>query len=632
MTAADLSAWAAGAGPPIEKLGVIGDRRTAAMVAADGALGWLCLPDYDSPPVFGALLDPERGGVWRLSPEGASYGRQRYRDDTTTLLTTWDGSNEEVELADLMLWPENERADGHGERRVVLRRLTCRRGASDCAMRIAPRNDFGVAAETHARPGGARFRVGDRSLQLWTSFPLEIAPDAADARFHLAEGESAWAILEFGASDTEWTVDGARRCLLETEAYWHDWTRRLTYWGPRGGFVRRSAMTFHLLSYAPTGALVAAPTASLPERIGGDRNYDYRYAWIRDVSLSMAILAMLGDLEAAERYMDWLSELGSSNEMPLQVLYRIDGGLDAPQRVRDDIAGYRNSRPVLFGNHAVDQRQIDSFGYLADCSLIYLQKGGPWKPEYWRMIRRLADHTAGTWAEPGQDIWELGEPRHFVSSKVMAWVTLDRTIRIAERQGEDGDILRWRREMEAIRAEVLDRGWSASGQTFRQRYDAEAIDASTLLMAMLGFLPPDDPRVVASVAQIEGRLTRDGLVYRFDPEEIPSPLGLPLGAAEGAFLPCTFWLAAVLAKQGKDDRAEAILARVEAATGDLGLFAEEMDPATGAFLGNTPLLFSHAEYLKAVLELAKARPLDRLALMASQVVARLRQLLPSFRD
>lgn len=624
------SAWAMGAGPPIEKLGVIGDRRTAAMVAADGTLNWLCLPDYDSPPLFGALLDADKGGLWRLWPEDCEgQGQQLYRKDTTTLTTTWENAAGEVELADMMLWPENQRTPVNDTRRVVLRRMTCRRGTADCAMHIAPRDDFGAAAEVTARPGGARFQAGDRGLSLWTSFSLDLKQDAAVASFRLSEGETAWAILELGLEGEEWTVDAASGCAGDTEAYWRRWTHRLTYLGPRQAHVRRSAMTFHLLSYAPTGALVAAPTTSLPERISGDRNYDYRYAWIRDVSLSMAILGMLGDIEAAERYMDWLCGLSSSNEMPLQVLYRIDGGLEAPQRARDDIAGYRNSRPVLFGNHAIGQRQIDSFGYLADCSLIYLQQGGPWKPEYWRMIRRLADYTAETWREPGQDIWELGEPRHFVSSKVMAWVTLERAVQIAARQGEDGDIACWTLEMDAIRAEVMDRGWSEAGQTFRQHYDTEAVDASVLLMAMLGFLSPDDPKLVASVARIEERLTRDGLVYRFDPQEIPSPLGLPLGEAEGAFLPCTFWLAAVLAMQGQHSRAEAILARVEAAAGDLGLFAEEIDPASGAFLGNTPLLFSHAEYLKAVLELAKAQPLGRVSLMASQVLARLRRWLPS---
>lgn len=624
------SAWTTGAGPPIEKLGVIGDRRTAALVAADGTLNWLCLPDYDSPPLFGALLDTDKGGLWRLSPaEGPPQGAQRYRKDTTTLTTTWKSASGEVELADMMLWPQNQRPPASDARRVVLRQMSCRRGVATCAMHISPRDNYGAAAKVAARPAGARFQFVDRGLSLWTSFPLDLKADAAAARFRLSEGETAWALLEVGPEGEEWTAAAVCRCAADTENYWRRWSRRLTYLGPRRAHVRRSAMTFHLLSYAPTGALVAAPTTSLPERIGGDRNYDYRYAWIRDVSLSMAILGMLGDLEAAERYMDWLCGLGSSSEMPLQVLYRINGGLEAPQRARDDVAGYRNSRPVLFGNHAIEQHQIDSFGYLADCSLIYLQQGGAWKPEYWRMIRRLADYTAETWRKPGQDIWELGEPRHFVSSKVMAWVTLERAVRIAARQGEDGDIARWTSEMAAIRAEVLEKGWSEASQTFRQHYDAEGIDASVLLMALLGFLPPDDHKYVASVDRIEERLTRDGLVYRFDPQEIPAPLGLPLGEAEGAFLPCTFWLAAVLAMQGQPARAEAMLARVEAAAGDLGLLAEEIDPASGAFLGNTPLLFSHAEYLKAVLELAKAKPLGRAALMASQVLTRLRRWLPS---
>ena len=420
----------------------------------------------------------------------------------------------------------------------------------------------------------------------------------------------------------------ARAALEETEAYWKAWTNRLSYLGPRRQRVRRSAITFHLLAYAPSGALVAAPTTSLPERIGGTRNYDYRFAWLRDVSLSMAILAMLGEVETAERYMDWLSGLGSDTEMPLQVLYRIDGGTNAAQRERPELAGYRGSKPVRFGNPAWKQHQIDSFGYFADCSLVYLQVGGTWKPEYWSMIRRLADYTAEAWRVPGHGIWELDEPQHYVSGKVMAWVTLERAVRICEKTGETADLDRWRRAMEEIRAEVLEKGWSEELQAFRQRYGSDALDASVLLMPMMGFLPADDPRMRSTIERIEERLTVDGLVYRFDPQELTEPAIQPLGEAEGAFLPCTFWLAGALAILGEDDRAEAILQRVEATSGELGLFAEEMDPKTGAFLGNTPLLFSHAEYLKAVLAIAKSRPIGALGLMASQAVVQLRNRVP----
>jgi len=491
-------------------------------------------------------------------------------------------------------------------------------------MTFHPRDDFGEAAVVSEADGALRVEVGSHVLRVWTSFPVRVVPGGAEAEFELAEGDEAWAVLAL-ADELLWTPERAAQALRETESYWRNRARRLTFFGPRRSRILRCATVFHLLSFAPTGALVAAPTCSLPERIGGDRNYDYRFAWIRDVSLAMASLAMLGDLEAAERYMDWLAGLGSSTDMPLQVLYRIDGSTNAAQEVRDDLSGYCGSRPVLFGNHAAGQHQIDSFGYLLDCALIYLQQGGRWKDAYWQMTRRLADYTATKWREPGQDIWELGDACHFVSSKVLAWVTLERAVRISERTGAEGDVARWRLEMDAIQKDVRERGWSEKLGAFRQHYEADDLDASALLMAMFDFLPIDDPRLVATIDRIEECLTRNDLVFRFDPEKIPSPLGLPLGAAEGAFLPCTFWLAAVRAKQGRPDRAEAILARVEKTMGELGLLAEEMDPATGAFLGNTPLLFSHAEYLKAVLSIAEARPMGRMLLMASQIIGRIRK-------
>jgi alpha,alpha-trehalase len=613
--------------PPIERHGTIGDRRTAALTADDGTLDWLCLPNYDSPPVFGALIDVARGGFWHFGPSLPTPGRQTYRSDTATLLTRWEAKHGTLELADAMLWPETERPEGRAPRRVVLRRLRCIRGAPEARMAIRPRGDFDRGPEVEAREAGATFRLGDLRLDLWASFPLAPDSDGATAALRLAEGEAAWAVLEFGSA-ANWSPDAAEAALEETEAYWHEWCRRLTWLGPRRERVRRSALSFHLLSFAPSGALVAAPTLGLPERIGGERNYDYRFAWVRDVSLCMAILAMLGDRETAERYMDWLAGLDSQTDMPIQVLYRIDGSTDATQRARNDLDGYRGSRPVLFGNHAFSQHQIDSYGYLADCSLIYFQQGGAWKPEYWTMLRRLADYTVETWAEPGHDIWELGDSLHYVSSKVMSWVTLERSVQFVRAGAGEADVEPWERAMEAIRADILDRGWSDALGAFRQHYGADTLDASALLIPVMGFLPAGDPKVRATVARIEERLTRGGLVFRFDPEALPTPLGHPLGEAEGAFLPCTFWLASALAKQGEPDRAEAILERVEATAGELGLLAEEMDPATGVFLGNTPLLFSHAEYLKAILEIAMARPTGLAALMAGHVLSRAHRWLP----
>lgn len=610
--------------PPIERHGVVGDRRTAALVAADGTLDWLCLPDYDDAPVFGALLDAARGGAWRLGPADVALGEQRYLDGSAALVTTWALPGGTLELTDAMARPGDDRPAGDAGHRVVLRRLRCTRSTVACALAIRPRDDFDRPAAIAPAPGGLALTVGDRALGLWASCPLTIDEDGASAAFHLREGEEAWAILALGEPPAAWTIDRAREALDAAVAYWRDWLGNLTYTGPRGERVRRSALAVHLLSYAPTGSLVAAPTTSLPERVGGDRNYDYRFAWVRDASLSMAILALLGDTRTARRYMDWLVGLDSSTDAPLQVAYRIGGGTDLTQRERPDLAGYRASRPVRVGNRAFSQRQLDSLGYLADCALVYLEQGGAWRDEYWVLVRRVADYTAANWTRPDSGIWELpGEEQHYVSSKVMSWVALERAVRIAERTDHGAETDDWRAAMGAIRAEVLARGWSERLGAFRQRYGADTLDAAALLIPVMDFLPADDPRVLATVERIEATLAIDGFVHRFRAGETPGHEDLPVGEFEGAFLPCTFWLATTYAKAGQPDRAETILAQAEAATGALDLFAEEVDARSGAFLGNYPLLFAQVEYVRAVLELAKARPLDKARLMVGMLEQRI---------
>ncbi len=589
--------------PPISRLSAVGDRRTAAVIAADGSVQWLCLPNFDGIPIFGRLLDAGRGGYWRLGPASGREGCQRYIEETNVAVTRWEANGGELELTDAMLLPQGDRRPKDQDHRALLRRLRCRGGAVDCVLELEPRDQFGAAPSVARVAGGWELRVAGRALSLWTSL-AEPSKNPARATFRLASGEEFWAVLATGKMPGTWDVGAAEKALTDTIRYWRDWTSRYDYQGPRRELVLRAALATELLSFAPTGALAAAATSSLPERIGGDRNYDYRYAWIRDASMAMATLSVLGDVESAERYLSWISKLGSSTEMPVQVLYRVDGGTDIKQHKRDDLAGYRGSRPVQFGNHAFRQRQLDCLGYLADCAVIYLIKGGRWAPEYWRLISRIADYTAKNWRKPSSGIWERDAQRHYVSSKVMSWTTLKRALDFADRSGDNGNLRRWRAAMIEIHEDVMQRGWSDELQCFRQHYDADALDASTLLVPLMGFLPPDHPRVIAMVRRIEQDLMVDGLVHRFRPENN----NLSMVEFEGAFLPCCFWLAAVYALMDRDKDADAMLQRIERLTGGSGLFSEEVDSRSGELLGNIPMIFSHAEYARAILQLDKHWP------------------------
>jgi GH15 family glucan-1,4-alpha-glucosidase len=591
--------------PPISRLAVVGDRRTAAVIAADGSVQWLCLPNFDGVPIFGRLLDAGRGGYWRLGPASSRESCQKYIEETNVAVTRWDADGGALELIDAMLLPQGNRRVEQQDYSALLRRLRCRSGSVDCVLELQPRDQVGAIPIVARVAGGCELRVAGQALSLWTS-RTELIENPMHATFRLAAGEEFWAILATGKMPGTWSVEAAEKALADTIRYWRDWTSRCHHQTPRRQAVLRAALATELLSFAPTGALAAAATSSLPERIGGNRNYDYRYAWIRDASMAMATLSVLGDIESAERYLSWIAQLDSSTEMPVQVLYRVDGGTDIKQHNRDDLAGYRGSRPVRFGNHAFRQRQLDCFGYLADCAVIYLIKGGRWAPEYWRLISRIADYTAKNWHKPSSGIWERDKQRHYVSSKVMSWTTLKRALDFADRSGDNGNLRQWRAAMAEIHDDVMERGWSDELQAFRQHYDADTLDASTLLIPLMGFLEPNHPKVVATVQRIEQDLTVDGLVYRFRPENND----LSMVEFEGAFLPCCFWLAAVYALMNRDRDADAMLRRIEGLTGGSGLFSEEVDSRSGELLGNIPMIFSHAEYVRAILQLDKHWPTD----------------------
>jgi GH15 family glucan-1,4-alpha-glucosidase len=587
--------------------GVIGDRRTAALIAADGTLDWLCLSDYEGDVIFGALLDAKQGGYWRLGPAIAVLGKQSYAGDAMSLHTSFDLSGSRLELIDQFAWPQDDRPQPLENQHAIVRHLRAGGKAVRCCLQLFPASNFAAGSVEVQSPAEARIRAGDHRLKLWLSRPILTSNadrSGINLAFDLADGDDLWAVL---ASDDgqPWSVARAVAIRRDAEDFWAGWSNRLAYEGPRRRDIRHSGRLIHLLTYAPTGSVVAGPTASLPERIGGDWNADYRLTWIRDSSLAMATLSRLGNTADARRFLEWLCRLDSDTESPLEVVYGIRGQKKMQQHENKELYGYRGSRPVRLGNHAYEQRQHDALGYLLDGALIYVEQGGEWEDDFSQLVRRVADYICQVWEKPGNSIWELSEARRYLSALVMSWVALDRATRLAPRLGKSANVAPWQAAARRIRAAVLEQGWSESLGAFRQHLEADNLDAAALLIPLMGLLPADDPRVVATVDRLLERLSFEGFLYRFDPEKspgMPEPK-LPLGEFEAAFLPCTFWMAAVLAMLGRRDEAEAILHRAQQCAGGSGLFAEAVDPRTDTMRGNTPLLFSHAEYVRAIFAL-----------------------------
>jgi GH15 family glucan-1,4-alpha-glucosidase len=577
---------------PISEYGLIGDMRTAALVGLNGAIDWCCLPRFDSGSVFAALLDPERGGTWAVRPAVPWTSTQRYLPLTNILETTFRTAGGTVTLTDFMPVDEDGRPSGtHPE---IHRHVRGVRGTVPMEMVFAPRFEYG-ARGTRVEQLKAGLFATDRTDQVLTlssarPFDWSLAGGSAITRFPLERGVARWLVLRFDDDDIH-PVDRyqSARKLDITAAFWQRWTSAVRYRGPHRSMVRRSALALKLLTHAESGAVIAAPTTSLPETIGGTRNWDYRFVWLRDAAFTLSALDAVGHGAEADAFMRFLKRVcrheGGGH---LQIMYGIDGRRDLVERQLDHLSGYLGSRPVRVGNGAVGQLQLDVYGEVLETADIWRRRH-EMTDGTWRVLRGLVEWVSQHWQLPDSSIWEVrGEVRHYVFSKVMSWVALDRGVRMAEELGLDGDTAAWRSSRDAIHAEILERGWSESRQSFLQAYDDDALDAAALAIPMVRFLPWSDPRVVATVRTIARELTDSDreLVYRYRNAD-------GLEGEEGAFSICTFWLAQALAMTGDRDRAERLFRRMLGHANHLGLYSEEIEPASGRFLGNFPQGFTH---------------------------------------
>jgi GH15 family glucan-1,4-alpha-glucosidase len=604
--------------PLIADHGLIGDLQSAALVAIDGSVDWFCAPRFDSPSVFGALLDADRGGHFRVRPSIDVFTSvQLYVPDTAVLVTRFMTEAGVGEVIDFM--PIDVPGAVSDERRLV-RLIRCVRGEMTFDVEVAPRFDYGRESfETEWNEDGAAFRGSrnamtvclvrepqdERSARVW----LDEAGDLR-AELRLRAGQLRGVVLRTGSAGPlrQIRVAEAQRLYDETVDFWRTWLAQSTYTGRWRETVHRSAITLKLMTYAPTGGLVAAPTAGLPEQVGGERNWDYRYTWVRDASFSAYSLLGLGFTDEAAALARWLRDriderADKNGGTPLQIMYRVDGSADLTEETLGHWAGYRGSAPVRIGNGAADQLQLDIYGEALD-SIYYLADRHGLSPGHqgWSAIRQLLDWVAGNWSQPDEGIWETrGGRQDFTYGRVMCWVALDRGIRLAIRHGRPAPLEQWSRERDAIYEEVMERGWSPARRAFRQHYETDVLDSSLLRMPTVGFVTPTDPMWLSTLRAMDTELVNDSLVYRYDPAASPDGLR----GAEGTFSLCTFAYVNALTGAGRLDDARMTFEKMLTYANHVGLYSEEIG-LTGEHLGNFPQAFTHLALIDAAITLDRA--------------------------
>jgi len=604
---------------PIENYGLIGDMHTAALVGKNGSIDWFCYPYFDSPSVFGAILDCNKGGKFVIAPtdeDNINY-KQLYWPETNVLITRFLSSDGVGEVVDFMPVKAPELTHGN---RMLVRRVSVLRGTMSFRMECSPA--FNYARDQHTVELYAKravFRSPKLDMELLTACELNRVDGSVISEFTLKEGETLSIILKRVNPDqgSEITFSEAEvdRLFNFTVDYWQRWIAGCTYDGRWREMVYRSALVLKLLTFDPTGAIVAAPTCSIPESIGGERNWDYRYAWIRDAAFTLYALIRIGFTAEAEKFMGWLDqrcqEIGFDGS--LNVMYSISGTDGIEEETLDHLEGYRKSGPVRIGNGAHDQLQLDIYGELMDSVYLYNKYGTPISYDLWTKLRRTLNWVSENWKRPDRGIWEIrGDNRHFVYSKLMCWVALDRGIRLADKRSFPADREHWLKTRDAIYEEIMNKGWNQQRKAFVQSYDSDVLDAANLIMPLVFFLSPNDPRMLSTIDCISkspstGGLLSNSLVYRYDVKETRDGFSEP----EGTFNICTFWLVEALTRAGRTDperleKARVIFERMLGYANHLGLYAEET-ALNGVALGNFPQAFTHLALISAAFNLDKAQ-------------------------
>ena len=587
---------------PIEDHGIIGDLYTAALVGTDGTIDWLCLPDFDSPSVFCSILDDEKGGHFKLRPVQDFHSNQIYLPDTNVLLTRFLSPEGVAEVLDFMPI-EDERETRHD----LVRDVRVIRGRMTIEVDCSPAFDYARREhEIEFVKGGVIFRGAGMALNLASEVPLEEGPGrSVRGRFELKAGESASFVLQ-QLEEGEGPREALKRAecqdlLQQTMDYWRRWVAKSGYRGRWRDMVNRSTLALKLMTYEPTGALVTAPTMGLPQTIGGSHNWDYRYTWLRDAAFTMFVLLRVGFKDEAHKFMGWLQQRCRGSGGLLQPLYGIDGRKDLVEEELSHLSGYRGSRPVRLGNGAYELVQFDLYGAVLDAAYLHNKYGTPLDYDTWQSLRTTLSWLSENWRRPDAGMWGVrGDRENFVSSKVFSWVALDRAIRLAYQRGLPAEEELWIGQRDAIYQEIMEEGWNAEKESFVRHYGSGALDASLLLMPVVEFVGPTDPRWLSTLERIQNELTHDTLVDRYKAQDADGP-----STGEGTFSVCSFWLVECLTRAGRLDEARLALEKMFSYANHLGLYAEKIG-SSGEALGNFPHAFTHLSLITAAVRLDRA--------------------------